>query len=176
MNKTDKLCETFLQSEILSMLANDVAFPTTLCYSPEDELVPYSMIPELPLAANPDFIKPYVAAFPELVPTGSHGQAFFLCLFDPLTKLAIEGSSGGGTTNPDSPNYIIFLDDTTDEDNTTDPCQEDPTVPNPMTMSPTSPPIATSAALWTSGIGVSWRLAAVTTTMNTLAILPLFLS
>jgi hypothetical protein len=171
VNKTDKLCETFLQNELLSMLANDVVFSTTLCHSPEDDLVPYSMLPALPLAANPNFIKPYVAAFPELVPTGSHGVAYFFCLFDPLTNLALSGISGGGATNPDSPNYIIFLDDdTTDENNTTIPCRENPTVPNPMTISPTSPPIGTSATL---RISARSCLAAFMTTI--LSILPMFL-
>jgi hypothetical protein len=174
VNKTDKLCETFLQNGLLSMLANDVAFPTTLCHSPEDDLVPYSMLPTLPLATNPNFVKPYVAAFPELVPTGSHGVAYFFCLFGPLTNLALSGMSGGGATNPDSPNYIIFLDgDTTDEDNTTITCREDPTVPNPKTMPPTSPPIATSATLRISAMS---GMVAITTAINILSILPLFLS
>jgi hypothetical protein len=95
-DSTAPLCEAILDSELWSVLANDISFPTSLCHSPTDDVVGFVNIPDpATLPTNVGFYSPSLAI---LSAQGNHQAAYILCALDPITALV--ATPGDATSSP----------------------------------------------------------------------------
>ena len=97
-NTTVFLCKAFVENGLWGALQNDVSFPTSLCYSKEDEVVGYVNFPTN--NTNPN-VKPYQPFIAALAPQGGHLEANVFCILDPISALAL--ASGANTPTSMAP-------------------------------------------------------------------------
>ena len=92
-NTTTFLCQVLVENGLWGALQNDIKFPTSLCYSEDDNDVGYVNFPTN--LTNP-FVHAYKPASAALAPRGSHLEANVFCALDPITAV-IFGSSGANS-------------------------------------------------------------------------------
>ena len=140
-NTTTFLCQAFIENGLWNALQNDINFPTSLCYSKQDDVVGYVNFPSN--NTNP-YVKAYQPAFAALAPRGGHLEASILCPLDPLTALVF-GSSGATSATSMAP-----LDSPPPQcrnaTGSNETMHSPPTPSTPMAPTPTASPKTTSPA------------------------------
>lgn len=82
------LCQAIVDSSLVDALLNDIDFPTSICHSPNDDLIAYANIPS-DLSANSN-LELYQPMIPLLGPMGNHQVDHVLCPLDSVIFIANE--------------------------------------------------------------------------------------
>jgi hypothetical protein len=82
--ETDKFCQAAQENDLSDEIANP-PFPVVLCHSPEDELIPYALSPNVSASENlTEF-----SLLGGITASGSHAEAGLFCFFSMVLPFTV---------------------------------------------------------------------------------------